>query len=682
MTFRSLVRRGAALGAASLLASAVLTTPSTGSAETVASEQVISLDPTSGGRLYEGMGAISGGGGTSRLLVDYPADERNEILDYLFEPQYGASLDILKVEIGGDTHSSNGAEPSHMRAAGEVDCNRGYEWWLMKEAKKRNPDITLYGLAWGAPGWFRGGYWSDDSIEYFVEWLDCAEKHHLDIDYMGGRNEREPDLDWFVDFRRALDENGYEDVQLVAADEAGTQRNVDYLKENPQFAEVVDVIGTHYPCSVDRCTPNSDAVETGKRIWASESGWNHYLTGAKRLGSEINHQYVDSRMTAFINWPLTFSWYPTVQYQNSGLMKANEPWSGHYDVGTSLWTVAQTAQFAEPGWSYLDSGSGYLTGGAGAKGYGGTTVTLVEPAEEADDEGRDWSVVAETTAATTPQTVRFEVGEGLADATINVRSTLLEGGSSDDWFAEQARPAVVDGAFEVTLLPNRVYTFSTVDDATKGNASAPASQPMDYRSEKFEGYSFGESPTYLSDMEGAFETARCDQRGGKCLRQVITETPITWMRTPYPISLYGDITWRDYTVSTDILLEEQASVSVAARITNEYNSTWRPSLNIWNGYWFWMDDGGDWRLELRPTQLRPPVQNPTVVLASGTLPEAAGTDRWHRVALDVDGDRITATVDGKVVTSVRDSSIPNGQVGVAVDSYANVQFDNLTVRAR
>ncbi len=611
MTLRSLLRRGPILVAAALVGTALFTPAGSGSADTPAPDQVITLDPSSGGRVYEGMGAISGGGGTSRLLVDYPADERNEILDYMFKPQYGASLDILKVEIGGDTHSSNGAEPSHMRAPGQVDCNRGYEWWLMKEAKKRNPDISLYGLAWGAPGWFRGGYWSQDSIDYFIAWLDCAAKHNLDIDYMGGRNEREPDLDWYVDFRRALDEHGYQDVQLVAADEAGTQRNVDYLKENPEFAKVVDVIGTHYPCSVDRCTPNADAVESGKRLWASESGWNNYLTGAKRLGSEINHQYVDSKLTAFINWPLTFSWYPTVQYQDSGLMKANEPWSGHYDVGTSLWTVAQTAQFADPGWSYVDSGSGYLSGGAGAKGYGGTTVALTEPAADADDAGRDWTVVAETTAATAPQTVRIKLGAGLSNARVNVRSTQLEGGSAADWFAEQSSPEVVDGSFDVTLLPNRVYTFSTVADATKGDATSPASQPMDYGGDKFEGYPLGESPTYLSDMEGAFETAQCEARGGKCLRQVITETPLTWMRTPYPISLYGDITWRDYTLSTDVLFEEQASVAVAARITNEYNSTWKPSLNIWNGYWFWIDDAGHWTLELRPTQLRPPAKNPS-----------------------------------------------------------------------
>lgn len=26
--------------------------------------------------------------------------------------------------------------------------NTGYEWWLMVEAKKRNPDIKIYALSW------------------------------------------------------------------------------------------------------------------------------------------------------------------------------------------------------------------------------------------------------------------------------------------------------------------------------------------------------------------------------------------------------------------------------------------------------------------------------------------------------------------------------------------------------
>ena len=50
---------------------------------------------------FDGIGGLSGGGGCSRLLKDYPAEQQSQILDILFKPEFGASLQILKVEIGG-----------------------------------------------------------------------------------------------------------------------------------------------------------------------------------------------------------------------------------------------------------------------------------------------------------------------------------------------------------------------------------------------------------------------------------------------------------------------------------------------------------------------------------------------------------------------------------------------------
>jgi hypothetical protein len=73
----------------------------------------ITVNGASGGRTFDGVGAISGGGGNSRLLIDYREPQRGQILDYLFKPGVGAAAQILKVEIGGDTNSTSGAEPSH-----------------------------------------------------------------------------------------------------------------------------------------------------------------------------------------------------------------------------------------------------------------------------------------------------------------------------------------------------------------------------------------------------------------------------------------------------------------------------------------------------------------------------------------------------------------------------------------
>lgn len=88
------------------------------------------------------------------MLIDYPEPYRSQILDYLFKPSYGASLQHLKVKVGSDL-CSNGSEPSHMRSRTDEDYTRGYEWWLMKEAKARNPKIMLDILPFGAPGCIR-----------------------------------------------------------------------------------------------------------------------------------------------------------------------------------------------------------------------------------------------------------------------------------------------------------------------------------------------------------------------------------------------------------------------------------------------------------------------------------------------------------------------------------------------
>ena len=57
------------------------------------------------GLRFDGIGAISGGGATSKLLIDYPTKQRDEVLDLLFKPGFGASLSLLKVEIGGGQYT-------------------------------------------------------------------------------------------------------------------------------------------------------------------------------------------------------------------------------------------------------------------------------------------------------------------------------------------------------------------------------------------------------------------------------------------------------------------------------------------------------------------------------------------------------------------------------------------------
>ena len=79
----------------------------------------ISINGADSGRIFEGIGAVSAGANT-RLLIDYQDPYRSDVLDYLFKPKFGALFQHLKVEIGGGTNSTSGAEPSHVITRSEL----------------------------------------------------------------------------------------------------------------------------------------------------------------------------------------------------------------------------------------------------------------------------------------------------------------------------------------------------------------------------------------------------------------------------------------------------------------------------------------------------------------------------------------------------------------------------------
>ena len=117
--------------------------------------------------------------------------------------------------------STDGAESSHSHTAADQNYNRGYEWWLMEQARARNPNIKFSALAWGAPHWVgNGNYWSQDMIDYIVKWLKHAQSdHHLTIAYLGGRNEHGYNVQWYKDLRASLRASGLGSIKVIASDD-------------------------------------------------------------------------------------------------------------------------------------------------------------------------------------------------------------------------------------------------------------------------------------------------------------------------------------------------------------------------------------------------------------------------------------------------------------------------------
>lgn len=628
----------------------------------------IAVDGLGTGRTFDGIGAISGGGGNSRLLVNYPEPQRSRILDYLFKPGYGAALQMLKVEVGGDTNSTDGAEPSIEHTRGTVHCDSGYEWWLMEQAKKRNPHIKLYGLAWGAPGWIGntdnspggGHFWSQDMIDYLTDWLGCARQHGLNIDYMGGWNERGYDTSWYEKLHAALVAQHLR-VQVVAAD-SGLDV-ADAMVSDQQFADSVDVVGVHYPCeggdggTANSCYSSDNAQAAGKPLWASENGSLDENTGAGALIRSITRGYLDGRFTAYLNWPLLAAIYPNLPYDTVGLAVANQPWSGAYDIGTSLWTTAQVTQVTRPGWKFVDQASGYLEG----ERANGSYVTLKSPDNSA------YSTIVETSTASSAQTADFTVTGGLPTGTVHIWATDLASGGSG--FVHTGDVTPTDGHFSVTFQPGHVYSLTTTTGQGRGSAVSPPQRhlALPYR-DSYEDNTPGREATYLSDMQGSFETVRCaGGRPGRCVRQMAAQQPIEWQDDSDAFALLGDTGWKDYTVSSDVYLEQPGPVELIGRAGRQQ----RPQSHQ-AGYFLRVADTGKWSLVKSDTSGR------LTTLAEGTT-RALGTRHWHTLGLTFSGTTITGTVDGRRIGAVDDSAYASGQVGLGVIGYQTDEFDNLSI---
>ncbi len=628
----------------------------------------IVIDGKGLGRLYDGIGGLSGGGGTSRLLWDYPEQQRDEILDYLFKPNYGASLQILKVEIGCDANSTNGAEASHMRSRIDPNYNRGYEWWLMEQAKLRNPNIILYGLEWGAPGWFSGGFWSQDNINYIISWIKHAKsEHNLHIDYVGGWNESGWNKTWFENLKKALLANGLT-TKVVAADNSPGWNVAADLTSDSTFKSCVDIMGVHYPCgwmtSEQTCSDNTYttvAEGLGIPVWASESGSQNYDAGAIPLARALSRDYIDSKMTAYINWSLIAAWYRTLPYYGDGLMLADEPWSGFYHVGKSIWVMAHTAQFVQVGWQYVDSASGYF----GGNRANGSYVTLKSP------DNKNYSIIVETVDASAPQTATFSVTGGLPTDVVHIWSTNLNSTNSSDYFVDDSDIVPVNGSYTVTFQRGYVYTISSTTGQMKGNAIPPKSQTMVLPFvETFNEDTLGQIPKYFDSIQGAFEadSAR-DGQTGMCLRQEITIPPIEWGggSPTAPLVVVGDPGWSNYQVSTDALLEGSGYLELIGRLGAQAESS--PGAS--QGYHLRVTSGGSWIL------FKENIGGNDTQLASGSA--SIGLNMWHNLSLWFRGDTVRAYVDSALVASINDGTYNSGQVGLLVSKWQNAEFDDFSV---
>ena len=653
-----------------LLALAALTVAATATGQVTAgaaqaATTTINVDGSVVGRTFDGVGAISGGGGNSRLLIDYPAAQRSQILDYLFKPGYGAAVQLLKLEIGGDANSTDGAEPSHEHVRGDVNCNVGYEFWLGEQAVARNPGIKLVALPWTAPGWIGNhNFWSQDMIDYDISWLNCAKQHGLTIGYLGGWNERGHDSTWYKNLRTSLNAAGYGAVQIVGDDSGWSM--ADEFAADPTLKNAVGVLGDHYVCGylsqADSCSTTTNARNSGKPLWASEFGSQDDNDGVVPYIRTVNRGYLDAEISGYMNWPLIAAITPNLPYATVGLMDAGSPWSGAYRVGKNLWANAHYAQFTQPGWHYLNSSaSGYL----GGNRANGSYVSLKST------NNTDYSTIYETSGATAAQTVNVTVSGGLNTGTVHVWSTDMGSSNPADWFVKQADVTPASGGYTLTLQPNRIYSVTTTTGQGKGTAAGPASSNLALPyTDNYDSYPVRGMAKYLETMQGAYEVRACAAgRSGNCLQQVAPVQPINWQDDSDAYALVGDPAWSNYTVSTDVEMQQAGTVTLLGRA----NTQNRPQSHQ-AAYQLRISDTGGWSIA------RNSSSGSLTTLTSGSH-AALGLNTWHTITLGFSANQITATLDGATLGTVTDTAFTTGQAGFGVVGYQTDQFDNLRVTA-
>lgn len=676
-------------------------------------QQLIRLDGAAGGKRFDGIGVVSGGGATSVLLKDYPEPQRSQILDLLYKPKFGASVSALYVEIPGDGNSTQGAMPSHMHTRDDLNYGRGYTWWEMRQAKARNPRLTLDGAAWSAPGWIGASgevypqstgqdyrldqpFFSKDTETYYVKWLDgLRDVHGLKLDAIGVRNEKGASNAFAKAFRRSLDDGGFGEVKLHAFDnwpDPWKYKFVDDMLADPELREAIDIVGAHNnaPKSAAPAEVQAKAASMGKPMWNTEQHVYEPGYGALiGLVEAFNENYVRSGFTKIVNWYGIAGVYEMQPYsgEKEAAVRANWPWSGRYAINPALWGYAHYGQFSQVGWTYLAGGSGDLASG-------GTFVTLMSP-------GADYSVIIETRGATGPQTVRLSATGLSGDSLAVWRSTETE------HFTRQADHA--PGAV-LTFEPNAVYSLTTTRGQIKGGFDAvPAARafPFPY-AEDFEAYGqpapWGYLPRYFADIAGAFELAPCPGRKsaktgeGLCLHQAAPVPPLSWAPDWKPYTILGDAAWRDYRVAVDVGLAQGEAAAVMGRI----NQVGTGYGTIPKGYFFELAADGAARLvvvrgKIDKKKLVGDAEQQALIKAGKDVGEGgekvlaqtrlAGVapGQWRRLELRFAGETITGLVDGKPVLTVQDGLYAGGMAGLmaapAGDRLSQPYFDNLAINA-
>jgi galactosylceramidase len=617
---------------------------------------VVKLDDNAGANLgppWAGTGAIIGEG-SSRLLFDYPAAQQSAILDLLFLPGYGACLDILKLEVGGDGQAELGTTPSHQHSQGDTPVfTRGMQGWLAQQARARNPNIVLYAIPWSFPGWLRSTPGSLSpyadcppesggvclAAQYMTTWvLGMQATYAIDINVVGALSDYwdGSTADYIKALRRSLDAADL-DVRIECADSSSGWPCGDAALADPELAAAVGIFGGHSPPSVDYS--NMD-----RPLWwthVSSNGEPANLLGAAVMGAQLA-KAAASKLSAVIVWGAVCSVPSGTPGHNNGLIRADQPTSGAYYITPSFWSVAHTSQFVRPGWQPM----------TGVLARGGTWTAWLDAATN------NWALVitkfavgSSANGAIRPEYATFQlVGAFSCSMQPVAHVTTNYGASSSGNVSLFVNTTIIVLGESISLwvgLNTHITIALNVSAFSRpvlAQPPLPLPFPATYADPLTTRGTPGAPAAYLVDVNGALESVN-HPLAKHGIQQSVMSAPVTRFNTDtQPHSIIGDQQWTDVDVSVEAFLPAKTDGALlGARCSGLYDTSNSgvAGMDAMQGVWLTVNESM-WAMQNR---LGPGA----VLLGVGSHRIPLSQAEWHAIRLVVRARTAVATVDGHIV---------------------------------
>lgn len=512
---------------------------------------------------------------------------------------------------------------------------------------------------------------------------------------------------YVIALKNALFNAGLMATQIVCDDASGGWKCASQAliasdpNPRPDLLTAVDVFAGHGnpPAAIVAAIAGQRQVLWNTHM--SDAGINDLL-GATYLSWQVSELAVNGGCSLGVVWGATCATYDGMPEFNQGLVRAEQPWSGHYYVTPALWAVAHTSAFNVPGMSQLktSSGTGVLAGSGSyvTRMLPNGTFSIVISKGLNHDYSRNMALHPEVAtfalrglplAAAQAAGAAYGVPNGVlhvytsnfgGSPTGNASfaayvgtSPLYQLGGVGDWLV-----SVFAGLDSITTLSTSPSFFPATRPVTA--PPPPSAFPRQWTADWTTGArAVGQPAPFVVDVSGSFEFVQTPVAG---LQQLAADVPLTRYGTDFaPHAVLGDEQWADVSLTASVWLPsaaDSAMIAVRASGFGDGDNNHISGMDALPGLWLAVNASGQWALTDR-------LDAAARTIGAGQLPAPLATQAWHELQLVARGNRVVARLDGSLLASASTlaAAAPgDGFVAIGARAYGHKPvFGGVTIDA-